>query len=382
MNSERNPMYQQIIGTSIYLSSIYEELENSTRSVLSTPEIYNIRRIVIIGSGDSFFAAKAAEFSIMKHSKLPVEVRTSLDGARYHSLLSDRRDIENTLVIALSNSGMTSRTCEAVIMYKQSGANTLAITQNASSLLSKESSNSLILPSSELPIAPNFCSFICSFLALVLFGLRIGEVRMKETMDKTGERRKELLRHIDDLSLVVKKTILPAHELAEKFRKGKYFEFVGTGSNIATADYGAAKILEAVGRHATARDLEEWIHLNYFDSSPEEISTILLSPNKSRSESRLQEIYVFMRKIRKNLVVVGGGPLIKLAEDNNGDTLRCEIDICETWSPMLLSAPIALFAAYLSEIEGSSHERANNSLWEDSLDAGTVQKSKIMGMDI
>ena len=175
---------------------------------------------------------------------------------------------------------------------------------------------------------------------------------------------------------------MPAHILAEKFRKIKYFEFVGPGSNIATADYGAAKILEAVGRHATARDLEEWIHLNYFDSSPEEISTILLSPNKSISESRLQEIYVFMRKIRKNLVVVGGGPLIKLAEDNNGDTLRCEIDICETWSPMLLSAPIALFAAYLSEIEGSFHERANNSLWEDSLDAGTVQKSKIMGLDL
>ena len=86
----------------------------------------------------------------------------------------------------------------------------------------------------------------------------------------------------DDLSKVVNKTDEKAHLIAEKCRNVKIFEFVGAGANLATADYGAAKILEAVGRHSLARDLEEWVHLNYFDSRPEDIATILLSPISCR----------------------------------------------------------------------------------------------------
>ena len=105
---------------------------------MTTPEIYKIRRLIFIGSGDSFFAAKAAESSFINHSKLPVEVRPSLEGGQYHSVFLESRDLENTLVIALSNSGMTSRTYEAALMYKKAGARILGITQNDSSLLAEE----------------------------------------------------------------------------------------------------------------------------------------------------------------------------------------------------------------------------------------------------
>ena len=161
----------------------------------------------------------------------------------------------------------------------------------------------------------------------------------------------------------------------------KIFEFIGAGANLATADYGAAKILEAVGRHSLARDLEEWVHLNYFDGRPEDIATILLSPINCRCESRLFEIYNYMCKLRKILVVVGGGPLIDYVEENDGTTLRCEFNIREIWSPLFLSTPIALLASHLSEFEGAIFGRGGIGPWEDSQEAKTVQNSKIMGLN-
>ena len=381
MDNKSNPMHDQIIGSTKVLNTFFEELESLARSILTTPEIYNIRRLIFIGSGDSFFAAKAAESSFINHSKLPVEVRPSLEGGQYHSVFLESRDLENTLVIALSNSGMTSRTYEAALMYKKAGARILGITQNDSSLLAEEAHNILILPKSNLPSAPNYFTFICSFLTLVLIGLRIGEVRMKETMDEVGDKRKELLGYIKDLSKVVKITDEKAHLIAEKCRDVKIFEFIGAGANLATADYGAAKILEAVGRHSLARDLEEWVHLNYFDGRPEDIATILLSPINCRCESRLFEIYNYMCKLRKILVVVGGGPLIDYVEKNDGTTLRCEFNIREIWSPLFLSTPIALLASHLSEIEGAIFGRGGIGPWEDSQEAKTVQNSKIMGLN-
>ena len=88
-----------------------------------------------------------------------------------------------------------------------------------------------------------------------------------------------------------------------------------------------------------------------------------------------------MYKLRKNLVVVGGGPLIDYVEENDGTTLRCEFNIKEIWSPLFLSTPIALLASHLSEIEGAIFGRGGIGPWEDSQEAKTVQNSKIMGLN-
>ena len=88
-----------------------------------------------------------------------------------------------------------------------------------------------------------------------------------------------------------------------------------------------------------------------------------------------------MQKLRKKLIVVGGGPLIDYVEENSGTTIRCEFNIREIWSPLFLSTPIALLASHLSEIEGAIFGRGGIAPWEDSQGAKTVQSSKLMGLN-
>ncbi len=368
-------MHQQILLTPQALKSGFAELEPSARLVVDTPALYRLRRIILIGSGDSYFAAKAAEMALMSHSGLSVEVRTPLEAGRYHVQLSSRRDLENTMVIALSTSGAAARTAEAATLYRDAGALVLAVTKNPLSRLAGIAHHTLTVPVPPLPAAPGFGPFAFALVALILIGLRIGEVRMALTMDQAQALRGTLQAHFDDLSAVIANTDTPAQAAAGALATRRLTEFVGGGPNAATADYGAAKLLEASGQHALARDLEEWTHLNYFDAEPETIASVIVQPSGGNSESRALELFAYMHRLGRLVVIVGAGPLAELATAHGHPVLAVTPPIAEIWSPLLASAPLALVAAHQAELLGAAYGRGGVGGWSDSADASTVQHS-------
>lgn len=369
--TQSNPMRDQIYATPKAVLEVYDEIELAARRVLTTPEIYRIREVLLIGSGDSLFAGKAIETAFRSHSGIFVQVKSPLEAGRYLAQEMTQSDRENTLVIAISNSGEAARVVEAAKILKSSGANVLALTKNSSSRLSKESSKSLVLPIPDLPSAPGFGPYIFATVSLLLIAIRLGEVRMYMTMDRAQELRGGLKELMNSLNDVIQNSDKAAKRAAEKLSQAKVFEFVA--ANPGVGEYGAAKILEATGRHAFARDLEEWVHLNYFDGSPEEIATVLISPSKSRSHSRVKEVSRYMEKLGRQICIIGDATTIK-----NAFPIAINSSIDELWSPLLTSGPLALIAAHLAELDGAEYGRGAKGRWEDCSDASTVQKSEIL----
>jgi len=80
-------------------------------------------RILIGGSGDSFFAALSAAPAFRRWTGIPTEARTAMELARYETPLLTPRD----LVISVSNSGSSSRAREIVLLAKDRGATTLGV---------------------------------------------------------------------------------------------------------------------------------------------------------------------------------------------------------------------------------------------------------------
>jgi glucosamine--fructose-6-phosphate aminotransferase (isomerizing) len=372
-----NAMRDQVFATPGALRAAFADMERAARLVLSTPEIYRTRRILLTGSGDSLFAAKAAEMALLLHAGLSIEVRPPMEAGRYHADVSRPADLENTLVLALSNSGAAARVVEAASLYRARGANVLAITRDSGSPLATAAGRALILPAPALPSGPGFSSYLFAFLALALLAIRIGEVRMVMTMDQAQALRRDLDARLDELARIITASDRMCRELAAKLRETKLFEFVGAGPLSAVSEYGAAKILEASGRHALARDLEEWTHLNYFDGAPEEIATLMTIPRASRAESRAVELLAYMSKLGRSVTVIGAGEAADAARKISHTVLSVDGDISEAWSPLLLSAPHALLAAHFAELSGAEYGRGSKGRWEDSADASTVQKSRM-----
>ncbi len=371
-----NPMREQIFATPGALLKGFDAVELNARLAVETPDIYRTRRVVLTGSGDSWFAAKAAELAFWIDAEVAAEVRTPLEEGRYQSQHFPRRELENTLLVALSNSGGAARVAEAATLWRAAGARVLAVTKNEAGRLAGIADRKLLLPVPELPNAPGFGPYLFAVLGLQLLAIRFGEVKLAITMDQAQALRAELKALLARLEIVIADLDAPTRQVAAALTGKRLVEFVGAGPNLAVAEYGAAKLLEASGRHALARDLEEWTHLNYFDNAPTEIATVLVVPEGSPTASRALELITYMHKLGRSLVVVGGGEAAALAQ-RLGHAVLPVPAIAERWSPLLTSVAPALLAAHLSALDGAEYGRGGKAPWDDSMTAATVQQSAI-----
>lgn len=371
-----NPMRAQVFATPGALLNGFDALELNARLAVETPDIYRTRRVVLTGSGDSWFAAKAAELAFWVDAAVAAEVRTPLEAGRYQSQLLVRRELENSLLVALSNSGGAARVAEAATLWRATGAKVLAVTRNEAGRLAGLADRKLLLPVPELPNAPGFGPYLFAVLGLQLLAIRFGEVKLAITMDQAQALRGQLKALLGKLETLVATLDVPTQQVTAAISGRTLIEFVGSGPNFAVAEYGAAKLFEASGRHALARDLEEWTHLNYFDKAPAEIATILVIPEGSPTQSRAVELIAYMHKLGRSLVLVGGGEAAAAAQ-KLGHAVLPVPPTAERWSPLLTSIAPALLAAHLSALDGAEYGRGGKAPWDDSMTAATVQQSAI-----
>lgn len=189
------------------------------------------------GCGDSLFAAQALarHFRILGWDMRPVSAADMLWEADIRA-----RDT----VIGISISGSTRRTVEALSNASDQGVQTLAITLNPESALARASQATLVLPFRPISRAiPHGLDYHMTLLALASLA---GDVPVAEAVDlfrsATATRLEE------------------ARALAGRLDPGARFYFLGSGSALGSANFGAAKLQEAGGLPAWSFEAENFGH--------------------------------------------------------------------------------------------------------------------------
>ena len=345
---------------------------DAVRLVLSTPEIYAIRRVVIFGSGDSHIAGLAAQSFFEAVTGLDVLVQTALEVSRHTAVAKSDAWIRSTLFIAISNSGEAARVVEAARRLKSRSGKVMALTAAPEGRLAGSSALHLLTPAMQLPRSPGYATFLAVVLMLQMLALRFGEVRMHVTMDEAQALRRRMEDCVAALPAITSALAEPTRQAAQAVSGKRAFELLGTGPGLAMAAFGAAKLVEAAGVHASAVDLEEWAHLNYFVADPADTVTMLVLPAGGAARDRAAEIARYATTLGRPLITIGQA-LPHVA----GTMLEILSDDPESLSPLRLATPLALFAAELSHAIGAEHGRGNAGPWADSRGAATVQASTI-----
>ena len=78
-----NPMRENAWDVPALVRSQCAEIERNGRMVLTTPEIWQLRRIIVIGCGDSYAAGLSMKPAMERLTGLPVEVMPAMQLARY-----------------------------------------------------------------------------------------------------------------------------------------------------------------------------------------------------------------------------------------------------------------------------------------------------------
>ncbi len=300
-------------------------------------KLRDINRIIIVGCGSAYYAGLIGEYMLEEYAEIQVEVEIGSE-FRYRKPIIDK----NTVVLAISQSGETADTLEAIREAKRKGALTLGIVNTVGSTIARETDAGIYNHAGpEIGVASTK-AFISQITALSLITIFLGRQRqMSLTMGKRiGEELLELPKKIDSI-LNNKEEI---RKLAEKYSKYKNLLYIGRKYNYPIAFEGALKLKEVSYVHAEGYGAGEMKHgpLAMID---ENFPTVAISLDDSvykKVISNMEEI-----KARKGKVLAiateGDSGIKSLADD-----VMYIPKTLEMLSPILSIIPLQLFAYYFA----------------------------------
>ncbi len=276
-------------------------------------------------------------------------------------------------MLGISASGTVARTREALVLARRQGALTVAITGNPAAPLASAAERVYDCKVPDFAPAPGVRSYRVSLLALYLLAIRLAEVRGRMTQDQASAVRQQLKSTADTIEATLRAIRAPVRALAEAVAGQTQFVFTGDGPNYATAMFGAAKVIEAAGRHAIGQDTEEWAHLQYFVNVDTATPTFVISPG-GRGHNRAAELVSSMKRIGRTVVAVV--PEGDQAIAGGADWVLPVVgQVPEIFTPMVYAVASELFAAQLSDVVGEPPFRRFSGVYEA---GNTIQTSAVV----
>ncbi len=358
--TDRSPMHQQIDTLPALVRAIAQPFDAAARQALDFETCTSIKRIYLVGCGDSHHAPVGAELAFHQLTNVPTQALSSLPFSRYTVGYLPQTGPKTNLVLGVSVSGMVSRTIEALDLARQAGAVTVALTGNPEGPFGQAAENILETAVPPLPdelrgmVVPGIRSYLASQIALYLAALRIAEVRSQISTTAADSER----RLIAALADVMEETIAVCEpivdELVEEWRGATLYEFVGAGPLYGVAMFSAAKLLEASGDAALAQETEEWSHLQYF-AADAKIPAVLLSANGFDAD-RMAEVARAAQSIGRPLALVATADAVEIQQYVDR-LLPIPHEVPERYAPIVYSIPGELLAAARAQAIGAPYFR-------------------------
>ncbi len=357
--TNRSPMHQQIDTLPQLLRDIAGPFDASTRATFDFELCHSVKRVYLVGCGDSYHAPVGAELAFHQLAGVPTQAISALTFGRYVAGFLPDTGPQTNLVIAVSVSGAVSRTIEALRLARQAGAVGVALTAPGTTLAqSADKVFETAVP--PLPdelagmVVPGVRSYLASQVALYSAAIRIGEVRGHLTTAQADAHRAELRGLADALEATSAACEPVAHDLMARWADIPEFVYVGAGPLYGVAMFSAAKMMEASGDPASAQETEEWTHIQYFGARAD-TPTVFISA-ADRDASRMEEAARAAQAIGRRTIGVlpEGEQAISAYLDH---VLPVHGRVAEAFAPIVYSVPGELLAAERAAAIGADYFR-------------------------
>lgn len=358
--TDRSPMHQQIDTLPALVRAVAKPFDESARATFDFELCTSLKRVFLTGCGDSYHACYGAELAFHQFAGVPTQAFSALTFSRYQVGYLPQTGPNTNLVIAVSVSGVVSRTIEAMTLARQAGAVSVALTGAPDKALGQAAGKVFQTAVPPLPdelagmVVPGVRSYLASQMALYSAAIRIGEVRGHITTAQADGLRAELAGLAGALEATIAACEPIAKDLMAQWADAPDFVFVGGGPAYSSAMFSAAKVLEASGDAAMAQETEEWAHLQYFCSDTS-TPTFFLCPN-GFDAGRIAEVARAAQALgrRRAAVLPAGEAVISRFVEA---VLPVKGDVREAFAPLVYSIPGELIAAERAALLGTPYFR-------------------------
>lgn len=315
---------------------------------LSDDEAKALRRVVLLGCGTSWHAGLVGRYVLEELARLPVDVEYASE-FRYRPRVS----LEDALVIAISQSGETADTLEAMRAAREAGAHVVGLVNVVGSTIAREADGGVYLHAGpEIGVASTK-AFTSQIAGLLLIGLYLGRRR-----GLPAGAGRALVRELQRLPGWVAEALELEDEikvLAEQLVDSEHALYLGRLINFPVALEGALKLKEISYVHAEGYPAAEMKH-GPIALVDEDMPVVFVAPD--------DEVY---SKIVANMqeVKARGGRVISITTIGNGHAGPADHVLRVPLVPPLLSAivtviPLQLLAYHIAVLRGCDVDRPRN----------------------
>ncbi|MFC9790620.1 glutamine--fructose-6-phosphate transaminase (isomerizing) [Rhodococcus sp. NPDC127528] len=321
---------------------------------LSDQELRDVDKVFVVACGSAYHSGLLAKYAIEHWTRLPVEVELASE-FRYRDPVLDR----STLVVAISQSGETADTLEAVKHAKDQKARVLAICNTNGAQIPREADAVLYTRAGPEIAVASTKAFLAQVTANYLVGLALAQARGTKYPDEVGREYADL-EAMPALVARVLENVEPVRALAREFANSSTVLFLGRHVGYPVALEGALKLKELAYMHAEGFAAGELKH-GPIALIEEGLPVIVVMPSpKGRA--------VLHSKLVSNIqeIKARGARTIVIAEEGD-ETVRphadhlIEIPAAPTLlQPLLSTVPLQVFAAEVAKARGYDVDKPRN----------------------
>jgi glucosamine--fructose-6-phosphate aminotransferase (isomerizing) len=313
-----------------------------------------INKVIIVACGTAFHAGMIAKYAIEHWTRLPCETELASE-FRYRDPILDQQ----TLVIAISQSGETMDTLMALRHAREQGAKVLAICNTNGSTIPRESDAVLYTRAGPEVAVASTKAFLTQLVACYLVALYLGQVRGTKWSDEIRSVVRELSAIPGQVERVLE-TMEPVRELARSLAGQKTVLFLGRHVGYPVALEGALKLKELAYMHAEGFAAGELKHgpIALIEAG---LPVVVVVPSPHGRSLLHGKVVSNIREIRAR-----GARTIVIAEEGDEAVVPYAdhlIGIPATptlLQPLVATVPLQVFACELATARGNDVDQPRN----------------------
>ncbi len=354
LGNYRHFMHKEIFEQPVALARTVEAYVHGDDVALGLPFgdefLRGIGRISILACGTSWHAGLVGKFLIEELARIPVDVDYASE-YRYRQPIGS----ENTLAIAITQSGETADTVAALLEASALGAHTLAICNVAGSQATRLAEATLLTRAGpEIGVASTK-AFTTQLAMLTLVALDLAR-RRGSASSETCTRILHALRELPSRIERVQALESQIEALALASYRDRNALYLGRGALYPIALEGALKLKEISYIHAEGYPAGEMKHgpIALIDRELPVLALMPADANRERTLSNLQEAAA--REAR----IVG---FVDEGERALDDVAHAVVELPAVerrLAPILYSVPLQLFAYHVAALRGCDVDRPRN----------------------
>jgi glucosamine--fructose-6-phosphate aminotransferase (isomerizing) len=317
-------------------------------------ELRDIDKVFVVACGTAYHAGMIAKHAIEHWTRLPVEVEMASE-FRYRDPVLDRQ----TLVVAISQSGETADTLEALRHARTQNAKVLAICNTNGAQIPRESDAVLYTHAGpEIGVAATK-TFTAQVAAVELVALALAQARGTKWGDEIA-REFQSLCTIPDIIAKTLTMMDPVRAIARDIADSKAVLFLGRHVGYPVALEGALKLKELAYMHAEGFPSGELKHGPIALIEPG-LPVVVVMPSPGGRSLLHTKTLSNIAEIRAR-----GARAILIAEEGDteaakhGDDVIIVPSVSVLHQPLVMTVPLQILAAEIALARGCDIDKPRN----------------------